>query len=213
MSDRLTKAIFAGVLLCLAGGACATWSASANVGLLEPGGSGRAPLKAGDRMAVKVWSDSTISDTFVVTTSGELALPKIGVLQAGALGAEALQDSVRRAYTALVTDPAVQVSALRRVGVVGEVRQPGIYFSDLSMTIGDLIALAGGITESGSLGRITINRDTQQIRMDLRNGDAPIGGIRSGDQVRVGMRSFWARNPGLLLSTITGLFYFAISRF
>jgi hypothetical protein len=28
----------------------------------------------------------------------------------------------------------------------------------------------------------------------------------------VGLRGFWARNPGLLVSTVSGLFYFIISR-
>jgi polysaccharide export outer membrane protein len=161
---------------------------------------------------VKVWSDSTVRDTFVVSTRGELALPKIGIFQVASMGAGELQDSVKRAYTALVQDPAVQVAALRRVGVVGEVREPGIYFSDLTMTIADVIALAGGLTQTGDSRRVSIRRESQVFPLDMRSGDGAVAAIESGDQIIVGLRGFWARNPGLLVSTVSGLFYFIISR-
>lgn len=192
--------------------ACASRTAGVQTGLPDVNAGTNAPLRPGDRLAVKVWSDTAISDTFIVATSGELALPKIGIFDTGAMGARALQDSVRRAYTALVQDPAVQISALRRVGVVGQVRQPGVYFSDLSMTIGDVVALAGGITENGTLSHIEVRRGTETTKLDLREGGGAADGIRSGDQIIVGLRGFWARNPGLLVSTLSGLFYLLVSR-
>jgi polysaccharide export outer membrane protein len=169
-------------------------------------------LRPGDRIAVKVWSEPTLTDTFTVASSGRVALPRIGVLQADGVDAVTLQDSVIRAYTSLVRDPAVQVTVFRRVGVVGEVRQPGIYFSDLTMDVADVIAMAGGLTESGSPTHVTVRRGSEELPVDERSGTIALGGIQSGDQIVVGRRGFWARNPGLLVSTLSGLFYFAISR-
>jgi protein involved in polysaccharide export with SLBB domain len=202
----------AALLLCAVAG-CASASGSGSIGALpEPGAGANTPLKAGDRVAVKVWSNPDLAGTFTVGISGQVALPKIGLLAADQMDAGVLQDSIIRAYTALVRDPAVEVQVLRRVGVVGEVRQPGIYYSDLSMTVADVIAQAGGLTESGSPGRIVVRRGTQEIRVDERDGHNPLGAIHSGDQIVVGRRGFWARNPGLLVSTVSGLVYFVISR-
>lgn len=207
----MRSAIIATLLVCLTS-ACASGTGGISGVLPDPGSSTVAPLRPGDRVAVKVWSDSAVSDTFVVSTSGDLALPKIGIFRAASMGAGALQDTVRRAYTALVQDPAIQIAALRRVGVVGEVRAPGIYFSDLTMTIGDIIALAGGVTENGNPNRITIRRGGEAFPLDLHSGGEVVDGIRSGDQIVVGRRNFWARNPGLIVSSVSGLLYFIISR-
>jgi polysaccharide export outer membrane protein len=204
---------FTATLLICAVAGCASASGGVAGGTLpEPGAGANTPLRAGDRVAIKVWSNPDLAGTFTVGVSGRIALPKIGLLAADQMDAVALQDSVIRAYTALVRDPAVEVQVLRRVGVVGEVRQPGIYYSDLSMTVADVIAQAGGLTESGSPTRIVVRRGTQQIRVDERDGANPLGAIHSGDQIIVGRRGFWARNPGLLVSTVSGLVYFIISR-
>lgn len=172
----------------------------------------RTPLRAGDRVAVKIWSDPTMTDTYTVAASGRVALPKIGVLPAERMDATELQDSVIRAYTALVRDPAVEVTVLRRVAVVGEVRRPGIYYSDLSMTVADVIALAGGLTENGSWSRTTVRRGARRVAVDDGRGMDPPDGIHSGDEIMVGTRNFWARNPGLLVSTVSGMVYYIISR-
>jgi protein involved in polysaccharide export with SLBB domain len=202
----------AALLLCFVAG-CASASGGGSPGALpEPGAGANTPLKAGDRVAVKVWSNPDLAGTFTVGISGQVALPKIGLLAADQMDAGVLQDSIIRAYTALVRDPAVEVQVLRRVGVVGEVRQPGIYYSDLSMTVADVIAQAGGLTESGSPARVVVRRGAQEIRVDERDGRNPLGAIHSGDQIVVGRRGFWARNPGLLVSTVSGLVYFVISR-
>lgn len=201
----------AALIICALAG-CASASGGARAVLPEPGAGANTPLRAGDQVTIKVWSNPDLAGTFTVGVSGQIALPKIGLLAADQMDAVTLQDSVIRAYTALVRDPAVEVQVLRRVGVVGEVRQPGIYFADLSMTVADVIAQAGGLTESGSPTRIVVRRGPQQIRVDERDGANPLGAIHSGDQIIVGRRGFWARNPGLLVSTVSGLVYFIISR-
>jgi protein involved in polysaccharide export with SLBB domain len=201
----------AAVLVCAVAG-CASGSPGVPGVLPVPGAGSSTPLRAGDRVALKVWSNPELAGTFTVAVSGLLALPKIGILAADKMDAIALQDSVVRAYTALVRDPAVEVVVQRRVGVVGEVRQPGIYFADLSMSVADVIAQAGGLTESGSPTKIVVRRGPEQIPLEDHNGMTPLGPIHSGDQIIVGRRGFWARNPGLLVSTVSGLVYFVISR-
>ena len=199
-------------LLLLVVTGCATGAGGNMIALPGTGASGISPLRAGDRVAIKVWSDPTMTDTFTVSAAGTVALPRIGVLAASHMPAGILQDSVARAYTGLVRDPAVEVTAFRRIGVVGEVRDPGIYFSDLSMGVADVIALAGGLTENGNPTRVFIIRGSRPVALGDGSGAAQLEGLQSGDQIVVGRRNFWARNPGLLVSTVSGLLYFVISR-
>jgi protein involved in polysaccharide export with SLBB domain len=53
----------------------------------------------------------------------------------------------------------------RRVSVVGEVREPGIYLADLTMTLPDIIARAGGVTEKDFHGAMTMKNIDQMMAL------------------------------------------------
>ena len=166
-------------------------------------GNASAPVLPGDRVALRIWTEPEMSDTFAVDESGRLALPTLGIVPAAGRPAGALQDSLRTAYVGYVRDPSVRVSVLRRVSVLGEVVRPGVYLADLTMVMSDAIAMAGGLTEGADPGKIILQREGTQIRVSQRDGsEYNLAGLRSGDQIVVRPKSFWARNPAVVVSTI-----------
>ena len=79
-------------------------------------------------------------------------------------------------------NPSITVTPLRRVNVLGEVRQPGMYTVDPTVSLVGAVALAGGHTQEGNLRDVTVVREGAVIRnrpalgaslqdLDMRSGD------------------------------------------
>ena len=159
-------------------------------------------VRPGDRVALRIWNEPEMSDTFWVSESGIVTLPRLGAVEVTNKTVAELQDSLRVAYQKYLHNPSVDVVVLRRIGVTGGVRSPGLYMADLTMTIPDLIALAGGITEAGNPNDITLYRGAAQY--DLGSDDRErlaMTDLQSGDQIIIGERGFIARNPLVAVST------------
>lgn len=161
-----------------------------------------ARVRPGDRVALKVWMEPELSDTFTVAADGNVVLPKLGTVRASSHSVSALQDSLRQAYAVYLRNPALEVTVLRRIGVHGEVTRPALYWVDLTMTLRDVIAQAGGIAPGGDPNKITVVRDGRRIRFDQRQGAELVAAeLASGDQVSVGARSWFERNSLAVVST------------
>lgn len=176
-------------------------------------GASQAYVRPGDRVALHIWNEEEMTDTFAVAESGLVTLPKLGPVQVGNKTVSQLQDSLLVAYSEYLQNPSVDVVVLRRVGVIGEVKQPGLYLADLTMTLPDLIARAGGITEAGNPNDITLLRGPEEIRFGA--GDRSRLGlteIQSGDQIIVGQRSYIARNPLFAISSGLGILSFIMTQ-
>jgi polysaccharide export outer membrane protein len=162
--------------------------------------------RPGDRIALKIWNEPEMSDTFNISERGEAILPRLGAMQVTALPLAALQDSLRRAYAVYLRNPSVEIAVLRRVSVQGEVRQPGMYLADLTMGLPEIIARAGGYTDAANPRNVVIVRDGQRIRYG-GGGQGPLltGELQSGDQVFVRPRNAFARNPMAWIGGAVGL--------
>lgn len=184
-----------GVLLC--GGASAQSSEGPAVPRAQPG----------DRVVLEIWNEEEMSDTFTINHNGYVALPRLGLRKVDSYPIELLEDSLRVDFAVYLKNPSVQISVLRRISVLGEVREPGVYMADLTMGIRELIALAGGPTPSGDPNRVSVMRDGERIPV-ARREDMLVTELLSGDQVVVGQQNFLVRNPWAALSavvTIVGL--------
>ncbi len=165
-----------------------------------------ARVRPGDAVALKIWNEPEMSDTFNIAASGEVVLPKLGGVRVTELGVAELQDSLRKAFSVYLRNPSVEVTVLRRVGVQGEVRQPDLYMVDLTMTLRDLIARAGGVSSDGDPGRIFVIRDGE--RVSFGKGDQArftTADLVSGDQVVVGQKSWLSRNALAATGTVLGV--------
>jgi polysaccharide biosynthesis/export protein VpsN len=159
-------------------------------------------IRPGDRVLLRIWNEPAMSDTFTVARTGEVTLPRLGAIQVEGRRILALQDSLRTAYSVYLRNPSVEVTVLRRVSVLGEVKQPGLYLADLTMSLPEVIARAGGPTEAGNPDHVTVLRGTE--RLTFGRGDRErllVAQLESGDQVVVGRRSFLARNSWAVVTT------------
>jgi len=162
-----------------------------------------APLKPGDRLLIKIWLDTAFADTVRIDETGAAMLPRLGPMRITDLASHGIADSVRRAYTRVTRTPSIEVTPLRRVTVLGEVKQPATYFMETGTTLREAIALAGGVTDIGALKELIVMRDSARIAIEnwqRRADDVVI--VRSGDVVWVDREPWLKRN---IFSVISGL--------
>jgi hypothetical protein len=158
--------------------------------------------RPGDRVVLKIWNEPEMSDTFTVSHSGSVILPRLGAVQVDDVPIVQLEDSLRSALGAFLRNPSVEVVVLRRISVLGEVRVPGIYLADLTMGLPEMIARAGGPTEIANTKRITVVRGAERLEFRGNSEEAIfVAELHSGDQVIVGRRNFFLRNPWAAAST------------
>lgn len=81
---------------------------------------------------------------------------------------EALQSGKRAQNAQLQHNDTIVVPRVERVYVLGQVRNPGSYPLPKHTTVLQALALAGGITDRGSSGRIRIVRQDSRGRTELR---------------------------------------------
>lgn len=115
-----------------------------------------------DVLAVSFWRDKDLSSDVVVRPDGKVSLLLINDIQAAGLTPEQLRLSVTAAAARFVEDPTVTVVVKqinsRKVYVVGQVAKPGTYPLGGPMTLVQLIALAGGLSEFADRENIVILR-------------------------------------------------------
>jgi polysaccharide export outer membrane protein len=160
---------------------------------------------------LRIWREPDLSGDFQVNESGQVVLPKLGSVAVEAISRDSLRRSLLAAYATYLRNPSIDVVLLRRVNVLGAVRNPGLYPVEPTMTVADAVALAGGPSPDGKRDRIDLVRggDKLMVRLDpaTRLGDTP---IRSGDQLYVPQRSWVSRNQGLVIGTVTALTALAV---
>ena len=151
-------------LLVAVPGAAQRTAQGAPVGGRDLATAEQAKVKPGDQVSLRIWAEPNLSGTFTVSASGDLVLPKVGVVKASNQSVASLQDSLQRAYNVYLRNSPIEVTVLRRIGVHGEVTKPGLYMVDLTMTLRDVIAEAGGVAPAGDPDRITVVRGGERIK-------------------------------------------------
>jgi polysaccharide export outer membrane protein len=116
-----------------------------------------------DVLAVSVWKDADSSvPQVVVTPDGMIRLPLINEVKADGLTIRKLREDLTEKYSHFLTDPTVAVIPIKmeskKVHIVGQVGKPGSYALGAPMTVLELIARAGGLTEMAKQKSITIVR-------------------------------------------------------
>ncbi len=160
-------------------------------------------MRAGDRLLLKGWLDTVFTDTVRIDDGGSVILPRLGLLHIAGMAPAAIADSVRHTYSRVISVPSIEVTPLRRVTVLGEVRKPATYFMETRSTIREAVALAGGITDIGTLDHVTMIRDSTRTvyKHWEERADAEVI-IRSGDVVWVDREPWLKQN---LFSVISGI--------
>ena len=162
-------------------------------------------LQPGDKVRLKVWREPDLSGDFAVDENGAAVFPHVGRLEVGRISTDSLQSLLVSRYTGSLRDPAVEVTVLRRVSVLGSVRSPGLFYVDPTITVADVLALAGGATPDGNQKRIELVRGGERLKVQLTQASSLAESlIQPGDQLWVPERSWVSRNTWVLSAGITG---------
>jgi protein involved in polysaccharide export with SLBB domain len=158
--------------------------------------------RAGDQIMLNFLREPQLNANLGINERGEAVFPKLGILRVSPLTISQLEDTLRTRYAEFLRTPELQVVVMRRIVVNGEVKLPNVYMLDGASTVRDAVARAGGITESGSRGKVAIVRDGQRIKVKGWESDqGPASDLQSGDQVVVGRKSWLIMNMLPVIST------------
>jgi polysaccharide export outer membrane protein len=160
-------------------------------------------LRPGDAVRLRIWREPDLSGDFPVNESGVVVLPKLGPRRVVAENPDSLKAWVVRSYATFLRNPSIEVFLVRRIQVLGAVKNPGLYPIEPMMTVADAIALAGGTTPQGQSNKVELRRQGERVPGKLAGrlliGESP---IRSGDQIFVPERSWISRNPGIVVGVL-----------
>jgi protein involved in polysaccharide export with SLBB domain len=171
-------------------------SACAGAAPLQEGISpSRAGVRPGDIIAVTIPNEPTYTGQYTVDSRGRVTLPSVGVVFVMGRMPDQVSDSLVTLLRRFVNNPAIQVTVLKRILVAGEVAKPGLYPVDATVTVGDLIATAGGPNANASRNKIQLIRNGRVLVSSLGPG-TPVQNtpLESGDQIFIPQQGWFARN-------------------
>jgi protein involved in polysaccharide export with SLBB domain len=171
-----------------------------------------ASLGPGDFIQIKIWREPDLSDTVQVDNEGMAVFPKLGPIEVTGMRPDSLERRLVHDYSRYLQNPSINVRVLRRITIWGSVMRPGTYPVDLTMSITDALALAGGASAEGKTDKVELRRGSKHSMVDLSSRAARLGelSLQSGDQLVVPQRSWVSRNPGLIMAaigTVTSIVY------
>jgi polysaccharide biosynthesis/export protein len=147
-------------------------------------------LRPGDVVKIQVWQHEELSGEFPVDENYNLLFPIMGELSVRGLSVQELRTRIRAELGRLFTNPYVAVIPLFRVSVLGEVMRPGLYSVDPTLSIYDLVAVAGGPSRYANQRNLRLIRGGELYPIPLTAASIARStlrelGVRSGDQLLV----------------------------
>ena len=163
-------------------------------------------LKPGDAVRVSIWQEPDLTGEFLVNRAGRVVFPLLGEREVAGISPEAVEAQLTAEYRTYLENPSVEVTVLRRIAILGEVRNPSLYMVDPTVSLTQALALAGGLTPTGDRNDIRLVRNGEMLVRSLDPSRA-VGAmpIESGDEIHVGQRSWASRNFNVILGTVTSL--------
>jgi polysaccharide export outer membrane protein len=116
-----------------------------------------------DQLSIVFWTEPKMSaDSLVVRPDGKISLPLLNDIQAAGFTPDQLREKLAQAASKYIEDTTVTVVVRqinsRKVFITGSVAHPGPYSLANSMTVLQLIAVAGGLGEWADQKNIAIMR-------------------------------------------------------
>lgn len=153
----------------------------------------------GDEIRLSFSREPALNGTYPIDETGLTSLPLIGAAIVTDRPATQVRSDLEREYARLTRNQTIMVVPLRRIRVLGEVRNPGIYHVDPTMSFDDAIALAGGGASDANLENVSLMRDGERIASGVDVRWSVGGTLHSGDQIFVPRNSWFYRNAGVLI--------------
>jgi polysaccharide export outer membrane protein len=134
-------------------------------------------LGAGDMVKISVYGNPDLATETRVTAAGTITFPLLGDVQVGGM---TTGDAEKKIATAMeqggfLKQPQINIVVLKfqsqMVSVLGDVYRPGSFPLDRPSTLGEILAMAGGVTASGS-DMVSVTRvsegKAERFEYDLR---------------------------------------------
>jgi polysaccharide export outer membrane protein len=135
-----------------------------------------------------------------VGADGQAFIPVVGPIRVAGRDFAEVRREIEHAVTREFASATVRVTPVLRIAVLGEVRAPRLLPVDPTVTVADVIAAVGGLTEMADRDEIQLVRGGQ-IVLDV-SADELVGlqdRLQSGDRIMVGRRSWVSQNTPFLL--------------
>jgi protein involved in polysaccharide export with SLBB domain len=153
-------------------------------------------LQPGDRIALRVLGEQTLTDTFVVKPTRTILMPNIGEVSVDRVLRSELNDHLRKEVSRFIRNPQLEATALVRVSLTGSVGKPGFYNLPADVLASDAIMAAGGPGSKGDAAKTEIRRAGLVVASKEQTGEAIQRGasldqlnVQSGDEIVVGKAS------------------------
>lgn len=183
-------------LLCAVGAACASSPSSPLPVRAATVAGENAVLGPGDVFEVRIFGEEELSGAYRVAGDGTIDFPLVGKTKVDGLTASTLSDQLRKSLSKYLNNPSVSVFLKeynsRKIFVFGQVRAPGTFAYEQSMSIVQAITLAGGFEkladqDATSVTRVIDGRE-QRLRVSVKaiaEGRAQNFSLEPGDIVFV----------------------------
>ncbi len=155
--------------------------------------SARVSLLPYDAVDIVIWRQPDLSGKYYVDTDTSLNIPLIGRLSVKDIAIDSLKNYLDNDFHKYYGDIFLNIYFLYRINIFGEVKMPGYYYLKSGDNLADLLALAGGPSEQGSLSNLRIlnlgSVRTVDLEKVLRSGkDIEKLNLKPGDVVMVPRR-------------------------
>jgi polysaccharide biosynthesis/export protein len=148
-------------------------------------------LGAGDRLRVIVFGQDSLSNSYAVESSGNIAMPLIGLVPAaGRTPSQLAREIEARLRAGFIREPrvSVEVEAYRPFFILGEVTTAGQYPYVNGMNVETAVAIAGGYTPRARKDDAQLTRTEGDRTVTV---DVPvITPVRPGDTIYIQERYF-----------------------
>lgn len=163
-----------------------------------------ANIVPGDVIRLNIWREPDLTGEFLVQEDGTAVLPRVGPVHVTDYTPSKLKENLVAEFGKTLRNPAIEVVVLRRILITGEVGTQGVYPVDPTMSLVEVLTLAGGPTPNAKSDRVILIRGDQEIEVDL---DEPLEvrnvALQSGDQLLVPRAIGWLRNWKFMVGVIS----------
>lgn len=165
----------------------------------KPAATPLVQLGPGDEIKYEVYGQPEMNSTLHIADDGTISIPLAGLIAVQGLSpaqaAERAEHALRDGY---LVNPHVDIAVVQsrgqKISVLGEVGTPGRYPVDSRSTLFDVLAQAGGLTQTGAddvfILRPMSDGSVNRLRVNVRNlnqaqNGVPIQTLLPGDSVYV----------------------------
>lgn len=160
-------------------------------------------LRPGDAVRLELRDEPDLTEEYPVGPSGDVMFPLVGPVRVAGRPFEEVRAQLREAYARELARPDFLATPLMRVTVTGEVAEPGLVMAEPTLTLADLVAMAGGALPTAKRDRVDLLRDGERRELDFSTGSsALLMPPQSGDALHVPRRSWVSENLNILVSAL-----------